>query len=425
MTDAAITSPGTGLRGHGRLALATLWCIMALSGFVMIEPAPFDLAISAALVLALLFGMAIPRALAPLVVLHVLFILFSMLSAAQAVEMSEAVFHLTVTAYLSGAGVFLGCMVYRYPHRALPVIMNGWTLAAAVAALAAIAGYFQLFAGADELFTVFGRAKGPFKDPNVLAPFLIPPTLYCFYRAVANPRRNAVVGLLLVMLFTAAIFLTFSRGGWGHLVASGGMAIVLYLAVGEGGGFKARLILFVIAALFALAVVLITLLNVPAVADLFAQRASLAQSYDVGGQGRFDGQRLAARLILDHPLGMGSVDFLNYWHENPHNIYLYVFMLGGWGGGVIYLAIVGATLVRSAQILLRPIPHKGIAVVLVASFVGVALEGVVVDTDHWRHFYFLIGLIWGLSALASTNWAATRAMRHGIPTPPRPMSPAA
>ena len=38
-----------------------------------------------------------------------------------------------------------------------------------------------------------------------------------------------------------------------------------------------------------------------------------------------------------------------------------------------------------------------------AAFVGEAAEGMVVDTDHWRHFFLLLGLIWGLS-VATINW---------------------
>jgi hypothetical protein len=25
-------------------------------------------------------------------------------------------------------------------------------------------------------------------------------------------------------------------------------------------------------------------------------------------------------------------------------------------------------------------------------------EGFVIDTDHWRHFYLILGIIWGLAA---------------------------
>jgi hypothetical protein len=32
-----------------------------------------------------------------------------------------------------------------------------------------------------------------------------------------------------------------------------------------------------------------------------------------------------------------------------------------------------------------------------------AVEGLVIDTDHFRHFYLLIGLLWGLMA-ATVNY---------------------
>jgi hypothetical protein len=30
------------------------------------------------------------------------------------------------------------------------------------------------------------------------------------------------------------------------------------------------------------------------------------------------------------------------------------------------------------------------------------MEGFIVDTDHWRHFFLILGLVWGLTA-ASIN----------------------
>ena len=41
-------------------------------------------------------------------------------------------------------------------------------------------------------------------------------------------------------------------------------------------------------------------------------------------------------------------------------------------------------------------------IVAYATFVGEAVEGLIVDTDHWRHFFLLLGLIWGL-AVATIN----------------------
>jgi hypothetical protein len=33
-----------------------------------------------------------------------------------------------------------------------------------------------------------------------------------------------------------------------------------------------------------------------------------------------------------------------------------------------------------------------------AAFVGHAVEAAVIDIDHWRHFYLLLAVVWGLMA---------------------------
>jgi hypothetical protein len=43
---------------------------------------------------------------------------------------------------------------------------------------------------------------------------------------------------------------------------------------------------------------------------------------------------------------------------------------------------------------------NGIATVLVAAFFGMALEGLVIDTDHWRHLYLIMAMIWGMALAA-------------------------
>jgi hypothetical protein len=29
-------------------------------------------------------------------------------------------------------------------------------------------------------------------------------------------------------------------------------------------------------------------------------------------------------------------------------------------------------------------------------------EGFIIDTDHWRHFFLILGIIWGLAAAGHT-----------------------
>jgi hypothetical protein len=32
------------------------------------------------------------------------------------------------------------------------------------------------------------------------------------------------------------------------------------------------------------------------------------------------------------------------------------------------------------------------------AFFGIAAESVIIDTDHWRHYFLLLGVLWGLMA---------------------------
>ena len=47
---------------------------------------------------------------------------------------------------------------------------------------------------------------------------------------------------------------------------------------------------------------------------------------------------------------------------------------------------------------LVPTPWQPYLIAAFGAFVGEVLEGFVIDTDHWRHFFLLLGMIWGLSA---------------------------
>jgi hypothetical protein len=56
-----------------------------------------------------------------------------------------------------------------------------------------------------------------------------------------------------------------------------------------------------------------------------------------------------------------------------------------------------ATLVLGLKLVLRDRSSDRLSAVLVAAFCGMALEGAVIDTDHWRHFYLVMAMIWGMA----------------------------
>jgi hypothetical protein len=48
-----------------------------------------------------------------------------------------------------------------------------------------------------------------------------------------------------------------------------------------------------------------------------------------------------------------------------------------------------------------------------ATYTGVALEGFVIDTDHWRSYYLVMGMVWGL-VVATLNYERRNYLRAAI-----------
>jgi hypothetical protein len=142
------------------------------------------------------------------------------------------------------------------------------------------------------------------------------------------------------------------------------------------------------------------LLSFDSIAEMFRQRASFDQSYDEGRFGRFGRHILGADMALDMPFGIGPLQFHNYFPEDTHNSYLNAFMSGGWLSGVCYPALIAVTVVMGFRHVFTPVPWQRAYVAVFAVFLGTAGENFVIDTDHWRHFWMMLGTMWGMFAAA-------------------------
>jgi hypothetical protein len=47
-----------------------------------------------------------------------------------------------------------------------------------------------------------------------------------------------------------------------------------------------------------------------------------------------------------------------------------------------------------------PVPWQRAYLAIFAAFLGTVGEGFVIDTDHWRHFWLMLGAMWGMIAAA-------------------------
>ncbi|WP_321337541.1 O-antigen ligase family protein [Breoghania sp.] len=399
------TSPVAPVGLNGRLPLsmiaaAVLW-LCAFSGFfVLSEPAPYDLLIIVSAGLAFLCGLPLPRAIAPMIGLLLAYMSGGILASTQVPTFDRAPMYMAVTGYLIVSSIFYASVV-AHSAQLLRVIVYGYVAGAICAALAGIVGYFGLVPGSD-VFLLYGRAKATFQDPNVFGPFLIFPATWLTYMILTQPLRRGIFAAGLLLILVAGLFLSFSRAAWGMIVfAMCSTGFVLFLS-SRNPIMRLRIVGLAIAGFLVIALGLMAALHTDAVGKLFAERAELVQSYDASHLGRFARHALGFMLAGERPLGIGPLQFYKTFTEDPHNMYLKSFMAYGWIGGVTWIVLMAWTLARLFPLIFQPRPTRGIAIALFVTLVGHAMVALVIDMDHWRHNFLLIGLAWGLFAQEAT-----------------------
>lgn len=400
---AAADAPRGQLRaGFGRLAQVYLWLVIASGCVVYVEPAPYDaLLLGAVIVLPIAGLVSMPRTLAVYLALLCGIAAGGYVASTQAGIFDVPVKHVTITLYLSLTSVVLAGFVANNPVRHVRLIMSAYVAAALVASVAALIGYFDIVPSLTEILTEFGRARGTFKDPNVFGAFLVPAVLYVLNDVLtARPRRALLLTPLLGILVLATL-LSFSRGAWINLFV--GLLAYGFFAFSLSRSNRQRLKLLFCGLLAGIAVLgaLAAVQTIPEISERLEERASLEQSYDLGPEGRFGGQKKAAALVSEHPLGIGALEFSRLYHpEDVHQVYLNMYLNTGWFGGTLYVLLVLATIVLGLKVVLRDRELGTYGLILLAAFLGMAVEGMVVDTDHWRHFFLIMAMIWGVAAVS-------------------------
>ena len=377
-----------------------------LSGFVLREPAPYELYMAGLIEIWALFGLRLSRHIMPLLVLLVLFNVGGLISMSQLSDLGDIPLYLAVSLFLGFTAIFFASVVETQPNL-LQLIFRAWVAAAVLTAIAGILGYFRAFPGA-EMFTRYERAAGVFEDPNVFGPFLTLPAIFLLHRMMTGRPRAALLAIPFFLVITLGLFLSFSRGAWGLFLASAAMLTLALFIHNRRGAVRLRIIGMSIAAVAIAAMTLIVALQIPAVADLFSERARLMQEYDANRLGRFARHAIGFMLAAEHPLGIGPLEFGQIYGEDTHNIWLKALLDYSWLGFAAYVTLIAWTVAACFRILFRVRPWQPYLVCAYVVFVGHILLGWVIDTDHWRHFYLLLGLLWGMIALEQRFQASIR-----------------
>lgn len=388
----------SGVAGKLFAAMVALWIFSG--GFVFFEPSPYEVTFILALAVALVGGWRLHRGTLPLLFVILAFVPFALIAAFRVryQDVIDALIFNLVTIFLLITSYFAANLVAKAPYANMQLIAKPYIAVALITSMIGVLAYLGLLPG-EGAFLLYGRARAFFNDPNVYGPFLILPAMIVLQRALLGTGRSVLWNGLIYLVLFVGIFVSFSRGAWGHLALSSALVFAMAFFLEASAREKVRLLLMAVGGVMILAAALAVLLSIPVVAELFVHRFSLTQSYDTGELGRFGRIWYTLDLALANPWGIGPLEygFLRIT-EQPHNTYANVLLTYGWGGGLAYWALVIWTLVTGTKTVMRPSPNRPLLIPVLATSVPMIILSGIIDTDHWRHWFLVTGLVWGVCA---------------------------
>jgi hypothetical protein len=391
-----------------------LWLFIVCGAFASIEPSPYELLFVLALLAFGARGLAFDRSMVPLILGLALFNIGGLLALPPYIQDRDSTIFIAISLYISVTAVFFAALVAGSPLERMRTIRSGYVAAGCIASAFAIVGYFDI-GGSSEYLTLYGRASGTFKDPNVLGSFLVPPLIW-LTQDIMLRRGGLMRNLLALLVMLTALLLSFSRGSWGVWAGSTALMVGLTFVTTRSAALRQRIVTVSIVGLIGVLILLTIALSIPAVRDVFDVRASLSQDYDLGETGRFGDQLRSLPMLLDRPFGFGPLQFRNHFHgEDPHDVYLNAFASYGWIGGLSFAAFTAAMVYLGWRLAFQRTPLQTDAIAVWSCLFVQILQGFQIDTDHWRHLFLLIGALFGLVA-ASRRYAAPVPTRTRGPT---------
>jgi len=392
-------------------ALWLLWLLVALSSYVRIEPAPYDVLGSGLFVLFFILGLRIPRGIGAPTFCLFIFMLANIIAGMCAPDPIHTLKPMFIRLYMILSWLFFTCLIYENPRRVYEVIWSGYIFAAIICMLVASLIYAGIIAlppapghASYEVLYENERAQGLFKDPNVFGPYLVPVALYTLARMIdGSGLRPLAMGALFVW-FGFGILIGFSRGAWLNLGVSFMIAMALRFYTERGPVQYARAFVLVGVFLGAASLVIIWAKSTDTIGEIFDTRVKLVQDYDTD---RFAIQAEVVKEVLVTPIGLGpgrAADF-DTFRNAPHNLFLHVLIESGWLGAVAFYAFLAMTLWRGLNFCMQPTVIQNIYIIVFACTVGTLTQSLFIDSTHWRHMFLLLGMLWG-PLLA---WQADRA----------------
>ncbi|RSK28313.1 hypothetical protein EJF36_16390 [Bacillus sp. HMF5848] len=371
------------------IILFLFWLTFALSGWVTIEPAPFDILILMVFGLTFFFSMFIfrPHFTLPLLLLW-FYILQNIVSMYFMEDEITGFFYFFITFYLIMLWTMLISIISSDHDQIIQSIVYGYVTAGIVSALLGLTAYFNVLPSA-EIFLYLGRIKGLFKDPNVFGPFLIPVVLFSLmYFESSIRKRTKIIWLASFLITTSAVFLSFSRAAWINYFISCTLFFVLWIVLSpKKRTFKKRINILVILSIMSLTV-LIILINIPPIQSMFETRFGM-QHYD---SSRFSTQFKVLSTLREYPFGSGPGQSEFISNYSPHSLYVRVLGESGIMGFISFVSFLIITWIRSIYASIQT--KSPLYIICTSTLLGLYVNSIVIDTLHWRHFWVLLALPW-------------------------------
>jgi len=362
------------------------------SCFTLVEPAPYEAIGVFLLIFSILRNRAIvsPRHFdefnAKIFGLVLLFWFFQLSPIVfQTNNISKSLAYAAVTISLMAIGMHLGYL-YKSSQSRFKAFIIGYTIAAVFSSLLSIISMIPVIANiGGDILMFAGRPKGLFKDPNVLAPYIIPSVFILLISA-----RNAH-GFVRVFLKTLAlvcmvgVIVAASRAAWINL-ATVLLVYFLYSTWRQKIDIL-KLMLMAITFLFLLVSFFTNYDAVQNIVGLYNTRTTL-QDYD---SERFSSTEAAFKIGLENPLGVGAGGILFFTKIEPHNTYIKIWSENGQISLIIFSLILCAIAIRGFR--LNNNRNQGNMSIILgyALLAGSLINASVIDALHWRHFWVIFG----------------------------------
>src|ERR1019366_3706621 len=210
----------------------------------------------------------------PLLLLLILINIGYSIGAIPFIDKPEVANWIATTWYMAVTVMFFAMVVADDTAARLDMLRRGLIVGGFIAATAAIAGYFNLVPGGHDLLTLYERARGTFKDPNVLGAFLILPALFVLQSVVSDPLGKSFRSTVALAMMALAILLAFSRAAWGGLAITAAFMLALMVLTSQSRAQRSRIIVMAVVAVVGVVILLAVLLSFDSIAEMFKQRAS-------------------------------------------------------------------------------------------------------------------------------------------------------